>query len=522
MRMLLPGALASLLLTVVFPVLAQRPEQAGRRESSESVSVSIRDSTGMDRRDTTVGRPVVTRHQITVEGKTIDYTATTGYMLMRDETGEKPLAKIFYVAYTADNGGGRSKRPVTFVFNGGPGSASIWLHMGSFSPVRVKFADDKGNAPAPPYEYEDNPYTWLGFTDLVFIDPVSTGYSRPIKGVQASDFHGYNEDLASVGDFIRLYITQNQRWGSPKFIAGESYGTTRAAGLSGYLLRRYGMNLNGITLISSVLNFQLIDFSHGNEMPYVFFLPTYATTARYHHKLSPELENLSPAELTHRAEVFAGGTYATYLMEGDNASAEETNRIVDSLHYFTGLSATYIRQSRERINAFRFFKEVLRDEGKTVGRYDSRFTGEDIDDAGERSTFDASDNNLTGLFVATFNNYVRKDLGFKNDLPYESTTNVGPWDYKPAENEYLDVSETLRAAMTQNPHLHVDVVCGYYDLATPVYNAEYMVSHMGLRPDVRGNIILTYYEAGHMVYVSKDTDAKLLQDEKKFYESALK
>ena len=519
MRSLLTGALTSLLLAAIFPAMAQRPD---RPERSESVSLTVHDSTGVDRRDTSVGRPVITHHQITVEGKAIDYTATTGYMLMHDETGEKPLARVFYVAYTADNAGGRAKRPVTFVFNGGPGSASIWLHMGSFSPVRVRFADDKGNAPAPPYEYEDNPYTWLGFTDLVFIDPVSTGYSRPVKGVQASDFHGYNEDLESVGDFIRLYVTQNQRWGSPKFIAGESYGTTRAAGLSGYLLSRYGMNLNGVTLISSVLNFQLIDFSHGNEMPYVFFLPTYATTARYHHKLSPELESLSPDELTRKAEVFAGGAYASYLMEGDNASAELTSRIVDSLHYYTGLPATYIRQSRQRINAFRFFKEVLRDEGKTVGRYDSRFTGEDIDDAGERSTYDASDNNLTGLFVATFNTYVRKDLGFKSDLPYESTANVRPWDYKPAENEYLDVSETLRSAMTQNPHLHVNVVCGYYDLATPVYNAEYMVSHMGLRPDVRGNIILSYYEAGHMVYVSKDTDAKLLQDEKRFYESALK
>ena len=260
-----------------------------------------------------------------------------------------------------------------------------------------------------------------------FVDPVSTGYSRPVKGVQASDFHGYNEDLASVGDFIRLYVTHKLNAGAARSLSRvKAMGQPGPPAYRGYLLNRYGMNLNGITLISSVLNFQLIDFSHGNEMPYAFFLPTYATTARYHHKLSPELESLSPGELTRKTEIFAGGAYASYLMEGDNASADETNRIVDSLHYFTGLSTTYIRQSRERINAFRFFKEVLRDEGKTVGRYDSRFTGEDIDDA-ERSTFDASDNNLTGLFVATFNNYVRKDLGFKNDQPYESTANVRPW-----------------------------------------------------------------------------------------------
>jgi carboxypeptidase C (cathepsin A) len=322
-----------------------------------------------------------------------------------------------------------------------------------------------------------------------------------------------------VGDFIRLYVTQNQRWGSPKFIAGESYGTTRAAGLAGYLQTRYDMYLNGITLISSVLNFELIDFSHGNEMPYIFFLPTYATTARYHHKLSKDLEDLTPEQLTRKAESFAGGAYASFLLLGDKASSELTDRIVDSLHYYTGLSTTYIRQTRERVTAFRFFKELLRDEGKIIGRYDSRFTGEDIDDAGERSPYDASDANISGLFVGAFNEYIRKDLNFREDIPYVASGSVRPWHYP--ENQYLDVSETLRSAMTTNPFLHVNVVCGYYDLATPVYNAEYMVDHMGLRPDKRKNIILNYYEAGHMVYVSKATDAKFLQDEKKFYESAL-
>ena len=520
MRNLLPAVSTAVLIIACLPAIAQRPTRP-ERGAEENVSVTIKDSMAREKIDTAVGRPSVTHHRMTVEGKLIEYTATTGYMLMRNAE-EKPIAKIFYVAYAVDDAGGKAKRPVTFVFNGGPGSASIWLHMGSFGPVRVKFADDKGDAPAPPYEYEDNPYTWLGFSDLVFIDPVSTGYSRPLKGDPASEFHGYSEDLASVGDFIRLYVTENQRWSSPKFIAGESYGTTRAAGLSGYLQSRYGMYLNGITLISSVLNFELIDFSHGNEMPYIFFLPTYATTAQYHQRLSADLEALPPPDLMEKARAFAGGTYASFLLQGDAAPAELTDRVVDSIHYFTGLSKDYIRDARERITAFRFFKELLRSEGKIVGRYDSRFTGEDIDDAGERPSYDASDANLVGLFVATFNEYVRKDLGYKNDIPYESTADVRPWDYKPAENSYLDVSETLRSAMTQNPHLHVDVVCGYYDLATPVYNAEYMVAHMGLRPDVRKHIVLNYYKAGHMVYVSKDTDAKLLQDEKKFYESALK
>jgi carboxypeptidase C (cathepsin A) len=490
-------------------------------QSKRSVSVIVKDST-VEKRDTVPDKPVVTNHDITVDGKAIPYKATTGYMPMRDKD-EKLIAKIFYVAYTATNAGqSKEKRPVTFVFNGGPGSASIWLHMGGIAPVRARFANDKGDAPGAPYEYGDNPNTWLAFTDLVFIDPISTGYSRAYKGVDVNQFHGYNEDLASVGDFIRLYITKNERWASPKFIAGESYGTTRAAGLSGYLADRYNIYLNGITLISSVLNFQLIDFKNGNDMPYIYFLPTYANTASYYHKLSPELESLSPADLTKKSEVFANGTYSRFLSLGDQAPAALTSLVVDSLNYFTGIPKDFIKRANERITDFRFFKEVLRDEGKIVGRYDSRFSGEDADDAGETPTYDPSDANLSGLFVGAFNAYVRKDLNYRNDIPYEALTNVWPWSFKNSENSYLDVSETLRSAMTQNPHLKVNMVCGYYDLATPVYNAEYVISHMGLRPDLRGNIVTNYYKAGHMVYVSKETDEKLKNDAEVFYKNALK
>lgn len=489
-------------------------------QSKRSVSVIVKDST-VEKRDTVPDKPVITNHQVTVDGKAISYKATTGYMPMRDKD-EKLIAKIFYVAYTATNSDSKEKRPVTFVFNGGPGSASIWLHMGAISPVRVKFANDKGDAPGAPYEYTDNPNTWLAFTDLVFIDPISTGYSRAYKGVDVNQFHGYNEDLASVGDFIRLYITKNERWASPKFIAGESYGTTRAAGLSGYLEDRYNIYLNGITLISSVLNFQLIDFKNGNDMPYIYFLPTYANTAAYYHKLSTELESLTPAELTKKSEIFANGTYSRFLSLGDQAPAALTSLVVDSLNYFTGIPKDYIKRANERITDFRFFKEVLRNEGKIVGRYDSRFSGEDSDDAGEYPSYDPSDANLNGLFVGAFNAYVRKDLNYRNDIPYEAVTSVWPWSFKNSENAYLDVSETLRSAMTQNPHLKVNMVCGYYDLATPVYNAEYVISHMGLRPDLRGNIITNYYKAGHMVYVSKETDEKLKADAEVFYKSALK
>src|ERR1700744_2007406 len=489
--------------------------------AQKSVSVTVKD-TVIAAKDTVPDKPVVTYHTMNVGGKSISYKATAGYMPMRD-ADNKLLAKIFYVAYTATNSGQeKEKRPVTFVFNGGPGSASIWLHMGAISPVRVKFADPKGDAPAAPYEYGDNPNTWLAFTDLVFIDPISTGYSRAYKGVDVNQFHGYNEDLASVGDFIRLYITKNERWASPKFIAGESYGTPRAAGLSGYLADRYNIYLNGITLISSVLNFQLIDFKNGNDMPYIYFLPTFANTAQYYHKLSPELQALTPAELTKRSETFANGTYSTFLSLGDLAPADLVNKVIDSINYFTGISKDYIRRANERITDFRFFKEVLRDEGKIVGRYDSRFTGQDPDDAGEGPSYDPSDANLSGLFVGAINSYLRKDLNYRNDIPYEALTNVWPWSFKNSENSYLDVSETLRSAMTQNPHLKVNMVCGYYDLATPVFNAEYVISHMGLRPELRSNIIVNYYRAGHMVYVSKETDSKLESDAETFYKNTLK
>jgi carboxypeptidase C (cathepsin A) len=428
-------------------------------------------------------------------------------------------AKIFYMAYTAD-GEPADKRPVTFVFNGGPGSSSIWLHLGAIGPVRVHFADDKGTAPAPPYTYGDNENSWITFTDLVFIDPVSTGFSRPSKGVEPAKFHGYSEDIASVGDFIRMYTTRNERWGSPKFLTGESYGTTRASGLSGYLQNTYGMYLNGITLISSVLNFEYIDFTRGNDLPYVLFLPTYATTAQFHNKLSPELQKMNTADLAQAAESFASGTYTCFLMKGDQAPAELTNKVIDSLNYFTGLSKNYIRMSNERIRDARFFKELLRGEGKTMGRYDSRYTGEDADDAGEYNSYDPSYAAVSGLFNGVFNEYIRKDLNYKSDLPYEALTNVWPWKFP--ENSYLDVSETLRRAMTENPALKVMVCCGYYDLATPFYNAGYAVDHLGLRSDVRNNITIAYFNAGHMMYLNNADNTKLKADAVKFYKSATK
>lgn len=460
--------------------------------------------------------PVITKHQVTINGQVINYTVTAGYLPLKDQQG-KAKANIFFVAYTKDDVN-KDTRPITYAFNGGPGSASIWLHMGVLGPYRVAMNDD-GSAPNSPYKYEANPYSWLDMTDLLFIDPVSTGYSRPAANEKEQEFHGYTEDIQSVGDFIRYYTTKFERWASPKFLAGESYGTTRAAGLSGYLQQRHNIFLNGIILISSVLNFQTLEFSTGNEMPYIMFLPTYTATAWYHHKLPVDMQQKSLKEVVQTARDYASNGYLLALMKGDQLTQQETNTTIQKLHSLTGLSEDFIRRSNLRISDGRFFKELLRDSGKTTGRLDSRFTGVDRDDAGEGIEFDPSMSNIMGMFSGAMNNYTRKELQYKNDLPYEALTYVGPWTL--ATNNYLDVSETLRSAMSQNPYLKVWIACGYYDLATPFFAAEYTVHHMGLRPEQQNRISLTYYEAGHMMYIHKPSLIQLKKDAEAFYRQAL-
>jgi carboxypeptidase C (cathepsin A) len=460
--------------------------------------------------------PVITKHEVTINGQVINYTVTAGYLPLKDQQG-KIKANIFFVAYTKD-GANKDTRPITYAFNGGPGSASIWLHMGVLGPYRVVMNDD-GSAPNAPYKYEANPYSWLDMTDLLFIDPVSTGYSRPAGTESAQEFHGYTEDIQSVGDFIRYYTTKFERWASPKFLAGESYGTTRAAGLSGYLQSRHNIFLNGIVLISSVLNFQTLEFSTGNELPYIMFLPTYTATAWYHHKLPADMQQKSLKDVVQLSRDYASNEYLLALMKGDQLSQQETNTTVQKLHSLTGLSEDFIRKSNLRISDGRFFKELLRDSGKTTGRLDSRFTGVDRDDAGEGIEFDPSMSNILGMFSGAMNNYTRKELQYKNDLPYEALTYVGPWTF--STNNYLDVSETLRSAMSQNQYLKVWVACGYYDLATPFFAAEYTIHHMGLRPEQQNRISLTYYEAGHMLYINKPSLIQLKKDAENFYQLAL-
>jgi len=449
---------------------------------------------------------VVTHHTATIGGQEIAYTATTGTLVLREEAekegaseGEKARAAFFFVAYTRDGVEDVARRPITFSFNGGPGSSSVWLHLGLLGPRRAAM-DEIGGLPPPPYQLSANPHSLLDETDLVFIDPVSTGFSRAVPGEKPRDFHTFKRDIETVGDFIRLYTTRYLRWPSPKFLIGESYGTTRAAGLSGYLQDRHGLFLNGIMLISSILDFQTASFTPGNDLPYALFLPTYTATAWYHKRLPARLQTDLRAALR-EAEGFAQGEYASALMRGSGLSAEERARIAGRLAELTGLSAEWIDRANLRIEIHRFCKELLRDQRRTVGRLDSRFTGIDSDAAGESHEYDPSLTNIMGPYTAGFNDYVRRELKFESDLPYEILNpRVWPWKYS-EDNRYLNVSETLRKAMTVNPHLKVLVANGYYDLATPYLATERTFNHLGLDPSLQGNVSMRYYEAGHMMYI---------------------
>ncbi len=461
-----------------------------------------------------------TSHMIVINGEAITYTATAGRLVLKAEDekeGEKAKASIFFVAYTRDPGPGIDEaayaagRPITFSFNGGPGSSSVWLHLGLLGPRRVVLEED-GRPLPPPYRLVDNTFSLLDKTDLVFIDPVTTGFSRAVPGEADKQFHGFKADIESVGDFIRLYISRNHRWASPRYLIGESYGTTRAAGLSGYLQDRHGVYLNGIMLVSVVLNFMTVRFAPGNDLPYLLFLPTYAATAHYHGRLGPDAPADLPALLA-EVEAFAMNEYALALLRGDALPAEERASIAARLARYTGLSADYIERTNLRIDIHRFVKELLRDRRRTVGRLDSRYTGIDRDAAGEHHEFDPSYALIQGPYTGLLNDYVRRELRFESDLPYEILSDrVHPWSFGEHQNSYVNVGETLRQAMSMNPHLRVFVANGYYDLATPYLATRYTFDHLELDESLRGNVSLAHYEAGHMMYIHDPSLAQLRND----------
>lgn len=464
--------------------------------------------------------PVVTHHEIRVRGTPLKYTATTGMMPISDDDGNVE-AHIFFIAYTMDNPPNAGARPLTFCFNGGPGSSSVWLHMGAIGPRKVRLMPD-GDMPHPPFELEDNQDTWLDQTDLVFIDPVGTGYSRATKKEFGKKFWNVQGDIASVGQFIRLYLSRNERWMSPLFLAGESYGTTRAAGLSGYLINN-GIAVNGIVLVSTVLNFETLEFTQGNDLPYILYLPNYTATAWYHKKLSADLEQQDLAKTLPEVEQWASNEYALALAQGDRISPAERQSVIDHLSRYTGLSKTYLDQANLRVKQWEFCKELLRDQDRTVGRLDSRFKGIDEPGISTSPNYDPSEAVIRPPFTSVFNNYVRTDLGYKTDRQYYILGGgFREWDWGSAGQGFPNVSPQLRTAFVKNKYMKVFVAEGYYDLATPYFAVEYTLAHLGLGPASRANITTGRFEAGHMVYIDSKSLDKLRQDVAAFMKSAIK
>ena len=459
---------------------------------------------------------IVTRSSSMIGGKKVDYTAHTGYLDLKNDTG-KFIAKIFFVYYRKE-GEDAAKRPITFAFNGGPGSASLWLHMGALGPKIVQLKDD-GTAPPPPYKILNNENSWLDKTDLVFIDPVATGFSHAAPGENPHQFHGYNEDVQSVGSFIRYFLSKYERWSSAKFLAGESYGTTRAAGLSQFLQDAYRIYLNGIFLISPVLNFGTNDYYIGNDLPRALYIPTYTAAAWYHKKLAPELQADLQKALK-QSEAFALGEYATALLKGQWMTDAEKDQIAEKMSYFTGISKEYCLQSNLRVTEGHFWKELRRKDGLIIGRLDGRFTGRDIDDAGEGVSYDPSFSNIDGPFTSAVNDYFEKDLNFKEDRAYNVFGNVYPWNYNNVQNQFLNVAESLRDAMTMNPNLKVYIGSGYFDFATPYFTSMFDEQHMFLRPEAKKNVKHFFYNAGHMYYINKPDMIQFKKDVDGFFDWA--
>ncbi|MEA2605195.1 MAG: hypothetical protein QOF89_6187 [Acidobacteriota bacterium] len=501
----------ALALSTLAPAAAQEPTppagDAPKKGAAEAVAPKAED------------KLVTTQHKALIGGKEVRYTATTGTLVLRDEEG-KPRASIFFTAYTRDGIADRSKRPVTFTYNGGPGSSSVWLHLGAFGPRRVK-TDDEGMVTKPPYELVDNGESLLDITDLVFIDPVTTGYSRAIPGEDAKKFYGLKEDAETVADFIRLWTVRFGRWSSPKFLSGESYGTTRSARLSNVLQSRHGMYLNGIVLLSSILNFQTARFDVGNDLPYPLFLPSYTAIAWYHKRLPPDLQAAGLEKAVEEARRFALGEYTLALAAGNDLPPEQWQSIAAKVSRYSGLSADFVSRANLRPEIGQFVKELMRDQRTTVGRLDGRFKGVDRNAAGEEFEFDPSYAAIQGLYTATLNDYLSQELNFKSDLPYEILTDrVRPWPFSEFSNSYANVAEDLRRAMAQNPALKVFVGNGYYDLATPFFATEYTFDHIGFDSDYKRRVSLHYYQAGHMMYIRRADREQLKKDVAAFMASA--
>jgi carboxypeptidase C (cathepsin A) len=454
----------------------------------------------------------VTEHSIRIGDQTINYKVTASTTLLKDDKGE-PTALIYSTAYTRSDVKDLSQRPIAFIYNGGPGSASLWLHMGAFGPRRV-VTDNATSTPPAPYKLVDNSESLLDKTDMVFIDPVGTGFSHAVGKAQDKDFWGVDQDVRSLAQFIVTYVSRNSRWNSPKFLIGESYGTFRSVALGNYLQSADGMYINGIVLISSVIDASTLSFSAGDDRSYIFYLPTFAATAWYY-----KLVKDAPADLAifvDSARQFAGGEYAAALMKGTDLTPAETQEIAKKVAAFTGLSEDYVIKADLRVSLSQFDAELERSRGLVVGRYDSRYSGDTYDLLTEHSEFDPSYTAVVGAFTAAFNGYVRDDLKFGQDktykvLPSEPGRN---WDWKHNQGSGLfpnapNVGGDMIRELIDNPHLDIEIENGYFDSATPFYATEYTIGHLLLPANARKQIDLKYYTSGHMIYLHDEDRVKL-------------
>jgi len=461
----------------------------------------------------------VTHHTVTVDGEEIDYTATAGTMILKNNKGE-PVATFGYTAYSKDGVEDKSNRPLTFSYNGGPGSSSIWLHMGVMGPRRVVVKDPESTPPAP-YELTDNQYSMLDATDIVMVDPVGTGLSRPVGKAEGKDFWGVDQDIRSVSNFIKSYISENNRWNSPKYLLGESYGTTRSAGVVNYL-QGEGIAMNGVVLVSTVLDLRTIAFGDSDNLPYVVYLPTYAAVAWYHDKLDNKPKNLEA--FVQRVRQFASNEYASALMKGDELSESRRTQIINKLSEFTGLSTDYLDKANMRVTQSEFTKELLREEGKTVGRLDSRYKGYSMDNLSQSAFYDPQSSAIGPAYTSMFLNYLHSELEFGQDKQYNISAGSMEgfdWDWEHGGGWFPTSPTTapdLSEAMIKNPNLEVLVLNGYYDLATPFMGAEYTMDHLNIPSDLEKNISMKYYEAGHMMYIHKPSLEKFHEDVESFIE----